>query len=137
MNKDHLSYRITLTNMKVPVSPNFTMKRGVFIRAMCSAWPSVPWVQVSRSSLPISDFAMSPPAKLIQGNGLGLANSTLCESFTFNVATSPKIFFGRRRRRGRPLDPVWLVATLRNLGSASLIVELAPKVQLAKPSTLL
>ncbi|KAJ8662045.1 hypothetical protein O0I10_002377 [Lichtheimia ornata] len=48
-----------------------------------------------------------------------------------------KIFFGRRRRRGRPPDPVWLVATLRNLGLASLIMKLAPKVQLAKSSTLL
>ncbi|KAJ8656756.1 hypothetical protein O0I10_007603 [Lichtheimia ornata] len=51
--------------------------------------------------------------------------------------TAQKIFFGRRRRRGRPPDPVWLVATLRNLGLASLIVKLSHKVQLAKPSTLL
>ncbi|KAJ8655966.1 hypothetical protein O0I10_008406 [Lichtheimia ornata] len=32
---------------------------------------------------------------------------------------------------------MFLVATLRNLGLASLIMKLAPKVQLAKPSTLL
>ena len=31
-----------------------------------------------------------------------------------------KIFFGRRRRRGRPPDLVWLVATLRNLGLATM-----------------
>ena len=43
------------------------MKRGVFIRAMCSAWPTAPCVPVSRSSLPIPDFAMSPPAKLDPG----------------------------------------------------------------------
>ena len=56
-----------LTNIKVHVSPNFTIKRGVFIRAMGSAWPTAPCVKVSRSSLPIPDFAMSLPAKLDLG----------------------------------------------------------------------
>ena len=40
------------------------MKRGVLNRAMGSAWPTAPWVKVSRSSWPIPDFAMSLPAKL-------------------------------------------------------------------------
>ncbi|CDH48450.1 predicted protein [Lichtheimia corymbifera JMRC:FSU:9682] len=41
---------------------------GSSIEQSCSSGSSAPWVQVSRSGLPILDFAMSPPVKVDRGS---------------------------------------------------------------------
>ncbi|KAJ8651186.1 hypothetical protein O0I10_013387 [Lichtheimia ornata] len=75
------------------------MKRGVFIRAMGSAWPTAPWMPVSRSSLPIPDFAMSPPAKLDLGVDLFFDDDDQKVFFglfaTLNVKPSHKVLLAK------------------------------------------
>ncbi|CDH49291.1 predicted protein [Lichtheimia corymbifera JMRC:FSU:9682] len=66
MNKDHLPYSITLISYVkhegACISKLHNETWGLPIEQSCSAGWSAPWVQVSRSSSTVLDFAMSPPA---------------------------------------------------------------------------